>query len=86
MLITDRVDLELRVGDIVKLKNKEGVPVTHHGVKGTEPGTITIDALWVTRTESHIDVLWQDGKRETLKSVDLIPYLNPDEYDCWYVE
>lgn len=30
-------------------------------------------------------VLWQDGSRETLSSTELIPYLNVDEHDCWYV-
>ena len=34
-------------------------------------------------TETMLDVLWQDGTEESLQAVDVIPYLNPDEYDCW---
>ncbi|EEB96788.1 hypothetical protein MPER_04016, partial [Moniliophthora perniciosa FA553] len=37
----------------------------------------------MSSTETTIDVLWQDGVEETVKSIDVIPYLNPDEYDTW---
>lgn len=40
----------------------------------------------VQETRTTIAVLWQDGTRETLNATETIPYLNPDEYDCWYVQ
>ncbi|GAW04426.1 ubiquitin-conjugating enzyme3 like-protein [Lentinula edodes] len=63
--------------------NLEGIPVTKHGQEGEAGGVITVNSFNVTATDTEVDVLWQDGNKETLRSVDLIPYMNPDEYDCW---
>lgn len=32
-----------------------------------------------------VNVLWQDGTREVIDCKETVPYVNPDEYDCWYV-
>ncbi|KAF8640906.1 hypothetical protein AX17_000554 [Amanita inopinata Kibby_2008] len=82
-LVRGRSDLEMRVGDRVRLKDTLGKPVSKHGQDGDSTGTITVQTFVVTETETVLDILWQDGSRETLKSTDVIPYLNPDEYDCW---
>ena len=37
------------------------------------------------QTKTTVDVLWQDGTRETIDVKQTVPYLNPDEYDCWCV-
>jgi ubiquitin-conjugating enzyme E2 O len=39
----------------------------------------------VKETMTRVTVLWQDGASEVLDTKELIPYLNPDEYDCWCV-
>jgi ubiquitin-conjugating enzyme E2 O len=44
---------------------------------------MTIKTLCVRETKTIVNVLWQDGSQESLPSTELIPYLNPDEYDCW---
>lgn len=82
-LIRGRSDFEMRVGDRVHLKNVTGLPSTQHGREGESAGIVHVQAFLVVETETSLDVLWQDGVHETLKSTDVIPYLNPDEYDCW---
>lgn len=82
-LIRGRSDFEMRVGDRVHLKNATGLPSTQHGREGESAGIVHVQAFLVVETETSLDVLWQDGVHETLKSTDVIPYLNPDEYDCW---
>lgn len=75
----------MRVGDRVQLKKKfvENLPRTKHGLEGHATGVIFVQTFMVTETETILDVLWQDGTKETLKAKEVIPYLNPDEYDCW---
>ncbi|KAG7450676.1 uncharacterized protein BT62DRAFT_927948 [Guyanagaster necrorhizus] len=82
-LIRGRSDFQIRTGDKVNLVERTGHPVTIHGrsMQGVPP--IHVETLTVAETETTVDILWQDGTTETLKSVDLIPYLNTDEYDCW---
>ena len=65
------------------LKDGTNVPTTIHGQEGELAGTIVVSALTVQETRSTVNVLWQDGTQETLRSTELIPYMNPDEYDCW---
>lgn len=54
-----------------------------HGKEEDPAGVVHVQTFAVAETETMVDVLWQDGVRDTIKSTDLIPYLNPDEYDCW---
>ena len=72
----------MRVGDRVVLKNGEG-PISTHGREGEGPGILTVNTLVVRETRTIVNVLWQDGTRETVDAKETIPYLNPDEYDCW---
>ncbi|KAJ7225675.1 hypothetical protein GGX14DRAFT_421669 [Mycena pura] len=80
-LLRSLSDLEMRVGDRVTFKDESTVPGTTHGLEG---GTrVVVKTFTVTETRTFVDVLWQDGTKETVRSTELIPYLNPDEYDCW---
>lgn len=80
-LLRSLSDLEMRVGDRVTFKDESTVPGTTHGL---EDGTrVVVKTFTVTETRTFVDVLWQDGTKETVRSTELIPYLNPDEYDCW---
>ncbi|KAG1730799.1 hypothetical protein EDD22DRAFT_982603 [Suillus occidentalis] len=81
-VIRMRLD-DVRVGDKVLLENDVGVPVTRYGVESEPNGAMTIKTLCVRETKTVVNVLWQDGSQESLPSTELIPYLNPDEYDCW---
>lgn len=72
----------MRVGDRVVLKDGTG-PRSTHGREGEGPGIIPVDTLVVKETNTRVNVLWQDGTREALDAKDTVPYLNPDEYDCW---
>ncbi|KAH7912999.1 hypothetical protein BJ138DRAFT_1147026 [Hygrophoropsis aurantiaca] len=75
---------DIRVGDKVLLNNSdENVPTTRHGHIFDPLGQVTVQTLCVKETRTTAHVLWQDGTTETLQSTELIPYLNPDEYDCW---
>lgn len=84
-LIRGRSDLEMRVGDRVHLKDATGLPYTEHGKPEDPTGVLRVQTFLVTETVTELDVLWQDGTRESVKATSVIPYLNPDEYDCWYV-
>ncbi|EKM83554.1 hypothetical protein AGABI1DRAFT_117056 [Agaricus bisporus var. burnettii JB137-S8] len=75
-------DAQMHCGDHVRLKNTSPIPVTAHGQEGVGPGIITVDMCVVLETETQVDVLWQDGTKETVSAKDVIPYM-PDEYDCW---
>lgn len=77
-------DAQMHCGDHVRLKNTSPIPVTAHGQEGVGPGIITVDMCVVLETETQVDVLWQDGTKETVSAKDVIPYM-PDEYDCWLV-
>ena len=60
--------------------------MSRHGRPEEKPhGFIEVRTLVVKETRTRVNVLWQDGTREWLDARDTIPYLNPDEYDCWYV-
>lgn len=73
----------MRVGDRVYLKDISGAPVTQHGNESDPAGVMQVQAYKVVETVSMFDVLWQDGVREKVRSIDVVPYMNPDEYDCW---
>lgn len=75
--------MELRVGDRIFLKDTKGLPMTTHGQVGDATGVLNVHTFLVSQTSTELDVLWQDGSKETLRSTEVIPYLNPDEYDCW---
>ncbi|KIY70179.1 hypothetical protein CYLTODRAFT_420028 [Cylindrobasidium torrendii FP15055 ss-10] len=72
-----------RIGDRVNLVTGEEVPSTTHGPGVNSGEYVHVNALIVKQTETSVRVLWQDGTEEMCRSVDLIPYLNTDEYDCW---
>ena len=74
---------DMRVGNKVLLKDCVGLPVTTHGREDDRAGVVTVQTFVVKETKTTVNVLWQDGTQETLPSTELIPYLNPDEYDCW---
>ncbi|KAJ7783619.1 hypothetical protein DFH07DRAFT_948638 [Mycena maculata] len=80
-LIRSLSDLEMRVGDRVTFKDESQVPGTSHGLESGPK--VVVKTFTVTETQTFLDVLWQDGTKETVRSTELIPYLNPDEYDCW---
>lgn len=81
-LIRGHSDLEMRVGDRVRLKDNTAAPFTIHRRDDTD-ALLEVRLFVVTETETTLDVLWQDGTKESLRSTEVIPYLNPDEYDCW---
>ncbi|KAJ8487538.1 hypothetical protein ONZ51_g4099 [Trametes cubensis] len=80
--VTRRAEEAMRVGDRVRLKDGSG-PVTTHGRFTESYGAIEVDTLVVQETKTTVDVLWQDGTKETIDVKQTVPYLNPDEYDCW---
>ncbi|KAJ2919249.1 hypothetical protein MD484_g1157, partial [Candolleomyces efflorescens] len=82
-IVRGRSDVEMRVGDRVYLKDISGEPVTQHGNESDPAGIMQVQAYKVVETVSMFDVLWQDGVREKVRSIDVVPYMNPDEYDCW---
>ncbi|TFK30803.1 hypothetical protein FA15DRAFT_662855 [Coprinopsis marcescibilis] len=83
ILVRGKSDIEMRVGDRVYLKDTTGLPMTEHGNEADPAGIVHVQTFKVTETVTTVEVLWQDGVRETVKSVDVIPYVSPDEYDCW---
>ncbi|ESK98044.1 isocitrate lyase [Moniliophthora roreri MCA 2997] len=82
-LVRSHSDSQLRLSDRINLKDTTGLPYTTHGREGEACGVVTVQSYLMSSTETTIDVLWQDGVEETVKSIDVIPYLNPDEYDTW---
>jgi ubiquitin-conjugating enzyme E2 O len=82
-LVRGTSDMEMRVGDRVCFDDPLGKPSSRHGVEPDGTTSFTIQTFVVTETETTLDILWQDGRYETIKSTSVIPYLNPDEYDCW---
>lgn len=76
-------DIEVTVGVRVRLKDETGVLVTQHGSNQGEHGLYKVNAYKVVETETEVDVIWQDGVMETLLARDIIPQMNPDEYECW---
>lgn len=81
-LVRSKSDQDMRVGDKVLLKNPVSLPSTTHGQEG-DPGVVVVHTLVVRQTCTDVAVLWQDGALEIVRSTNLIPYLNPDESDCW---
>ncbi|KAG8872742.1 hypothetical protein FRB97_007396 [Tulasnella sp. 331] len=79
----------LRVSDRVRFKNASvaamhGVKTTRHGKSTVSPGVVEVDTLIVRETRTVARVLWQDGTiTEDIPARELLPYTNPDEYDCW---
>lgn len=65
------------------LKDSTSIPVTRHGKEDDPNHILEVRTFVVQETRTTITILWQDGTRETLDSKEAIPYLNPDEYDCW---
>ncbi|KAI0319861.1 hypothetical protein OF83DRAFT_1275465 [Amylostereum chailletii] len=82
-LVRSRAEQMMRVGDKVTLKNTLCHPETRHGKASDTGGEIVVRAYVVEETHTTVQVLWQDGTPEVLSTKKLIPYLNPDEYDCW---
>ncbi|KAI0068302.1 hypothetical protein BV25DRAFT_1911299 [Artomyces pyxidatus] len=82
-LVRSRAEWMMRVGDKVVLKDVTGLPFTKHGKEGEPYGIVEVRVYVVKETQTSVNVLWQDGTSETLPTTQLIPYLNPDEYDCW---
>ena len=65
------------------MKDQTKTPVSHHGRENMPGGLIEVRALVVQETRTTVDVLWQDGVRQKLDARETVPYINPDEYDCW---
>lgn len=82
-LVRRRAEQALHVGDRVLLKDVADAPVTRHGKEEDPNLVLEVRTFVVQETRTTIAVLWQDGTRETLNATETIPYLNPDEYDCW---
>ncbi|KAL0578614.1 hypothetical protein V5O48_003405 [Marasmius crinis-equi] len=82
-LVRCHTDAQLRISDRVNLKDTAGLPYTKHGREGEACGVITVHGFTMAHTETTLDVLWQDGTEESVQAVDVVPYMNPDEYDCW---
>jgi ubiquitin-conjugating enzyme E2 O len=82
-MVRGRSDRQMRVGDKAHLENSGCLPTTTHGREGEPTGKVVVDTLLVKETCTVVDVLWQNGTHETLRSTELVPYLNPDESDCW---
>ena len=59
-----------------------GVLASHYEDPDT-PLSIDVEALTVVATRSRVEILWQDGTRGWVPSIEVIPYINPDEFDCW---
>jgi ubiquitin-conjugating enzyme E2 O len=82
-LVRSRAEWMMRVGDKVILKDPSNLPFTRHGKEGESYGIVEVRVYVVRETQTTVVVLWQDGSKETVLTTELIPYLNPDEYDCW---
>jgi len=75
----------MRVGDRVYLKDTTGLPMTEQGKDGDPAGIMHVQTFKVNETVTTVEVIWQDGVKETINSTEVIPYVSSDEYDCWYV-
>ncbi|KAI0932058.1 hypothetical protein AcW2_000786 [Taiwanofungus camphoratus] len=82
-LVRRRAEQTFRVGDRVLPKDTIGLPVTRHGKEEDIHNVLEVHTFVVRETRTMVNVLWQDGTRETLDAKETVPYLNPDEYDCW---
>ncbi|KAF4623252.1 hypothetical protein D9613_002127 [Agrocybe pediades] len=82
-LFRPHFEQEIQYGDRLHLKDVSKVPTTEHGRPDDPTGVVHVQTVMVTQTATELEVLWQDGSRETVRSVDVVPYFNTDEYDCW---
>ncbi|KAL1748439.1 hypothetical protein HDZ31DRAFT_79580 [Schizophyllum fasciatum] len=75
---------QLHVGERVFFRKFDSArPHTRHG-RDQDPGGIFIcSAFKIIESETMVSLLWQDGTRDVRRAVDVIPYLNPDDLDCW---
>lgn len=80
-LARDIDDKLVRVGHKIVLRNPS--ISTRHGDPDYQTSQIVVDTFTVCETQTAVTVLWQDGSTEVVDSKELIPHLNPDEYDCW---
>ena len=69
-LIRSRFDPDMRVGDRVHLEDTTGLPMTKHGQDGDAAGAFQVTTCLVTETSTEVEVLWQDGVQEKVKSID----------------
>ena len=72
-----------RVGDRLLLETPPENVFTTHGPSGQGMNATRVETFVICETETVLDLLWQDCSRERVRSTDVIPYMNPDEYDCW---
>lgn len=82
-LVKDLDEKVVRVGHKVALRKPPFV--TRHGESNSQRGQIVVDMFTVTETQTSVTILWQDGSTEVVDSKELLPHVNPDEYDCWLV-
>lgn len=82
-LVRRRAEQAMRVGDRVVLKDTPGLPVTRHGREDDVLHILEVRTFVVQETRTTVKVLWQDGTTAILDAKETVPYLNPDEYDCW---
>lgn len=75
-------DMVVHLGDKLTLKDCPAGMISKHGRDSTQ-GFVEVDTFMVVKTRTTVKVIWQDGTEEVARSTELIPYLNPDEYDCW---
>jgi hypothetical protein len=59
--------------------------LSEHGLIPTlhADNTISVSAMSVRETATSVTVLWQDGTTTTERTIDLILFINIDEYSCW---
>ncbi|CCM05195.1 uncharacterized protein FIBRA_07404 [Fibroporia radiculosa] len=80
-LVRRRAEQAIRMGDrVIPLRD---VPVTRHGKEDDPSHMLEVRTCVVQETHTMVKVLWQDGTTELLDAKVTVPYLNPDEYDCW---
>lgn len=77
--------MEIRAGDVIELKDPSGLPFTAHGSEDDPTGVLTVQVFRVHTTETTVEILWQNGTKELLNATEIIPHMNSDEHDCWYV-
>jgi len=65
-LLRSQSERQLHLSDRVTLKKAELAPITQHGKEEDPAGVLHVQTLAVRETETTIDVLWQDGTKETL--------------------
>jgi len=70
---------------MVTLRNHGDAPVSRHLNQITEGDVIEVRHFIVRDRQTQVTVLWQDGTKETKPATELVPHLNPDEYECWWV-